>query len=69
MLRGVRVINCALGLFEKILNKLRRGMEICKFEISKRDENIEIAKREKAELLDVMSKADRVIENIEKIIS
>ena len=67
-MKGVRVINGAVGIFDKIRNELGKGIEIAQKEQAKRQEVIE-KNSEEHKVLDVhVKKANKVLDNLNKIL-
>ncbi len=63
-MRGVRIINGTLSMFDKITNKLEKGVSACEVDIQKRDEKIAKATVEKVSLGSSVDRAKKAIENL-----
>jgi hypothetical protein len=65
---GTTLINRTVGGFEKILVQLKLGIEKCSAEAKKVDTSIEELTSKKTELADVMTKANKLLSNVEKLL-
>ena len=66
-MKCINVINKIIGGFDKIISKLHVAIEACNHEILRRNETIELASNEKAEISDTIVRAEKLMKNLKKL--
>jgi len=64
---GSSLINKSIGLFDKIVSDLEKGVELCGIEIDKNQSKIDELTTKRMELGDIQLKANKTIINLKKI--
>ena len=68
-MKGIRIIAGALAIFDKIVAKLMKGIEICEAEVLVKSDIMAQTERDKMILDTNIEKAKKAITNIEKLTS
>lgn len=66
---GTKLINKTIGMFDRVVSQLKRGIEMCNEETAVIDTSLNELTSKKMELADTMVKAKKVLANLEKLLS
>ena len=65
---GVKVINNALAIFDKVTTQLQTGIQLCEERVQQTEDRIKVAEGEKSILTSNIVRAKNVVSNIVKIV-